>query len=278
MGLITHRMSYARPRDIGEAADLLARFPDTARVLAGGQSLIPLMKLEFAQPEVLVDISRVPDLDDVREGPDETLEIGAMVRHDRVHDDPVIQRRLPLLSEVARLVGDPQVRTLGTFGGVLAHADPAGDYCMLALALDARILTNRREISAAEFFQGPFTTALEPGELVIGGRFPASDERHAFVKIAEMPFDSGVPSVAVQRLQGTWRVGVTNMGHDGARARAVEAALAGGATPSEAVHGAWDEPEGASDEAVPLRYRLHMARVLTQRALERADLPDEEPR
>lgn len=278
MGLITHRMSYARPRDIGEAVELLARFPDTARVLAGGQSLIPLMKLEFAQPEVLVDISRVPDLDDVREAPDETLEIGAMVRHDRVHHDPVIRRRSPLLSEVARLVGDPQVRTLGTFGGVLAHADPAGDYCMLALALDALILTDHREIPAAEFFLGPFTTALEPGEIVTGARFPVSDDRHAFVKIAEMPFDSGVPSVAVQRLQGTWRVGLTNMGHDGARARDVEAALAGGASPSEAVLGAWSDVEINSDEAVPHGYRLHMARVLTQRALERAQVPGDEVR
>jgi carbon-monoxide dehydrogenase medium subunit len=276
--MITHRMSYARPRDIGEAADMLARFPDTARVLAGGQSLIPLMKLEFAQPEVLVDISRVPDLDVVREGRGETLEIGAMVRHDRVHHDPVIQGRLPLLSEVARLVGDPQVRTLGTFGGVLAHADPAGDYCMLALALDAQIRTNRREIPAHEFFQGPFTTALQPDELVTGARFPASVSRHAFVKIAAMPFDSGVPSVAVQWLQGAWRVGLTNMGHDGARARAVEAALAGGASPSEAVHGAWNEPESTSDEAVPRGYRLHMARVLTQRALEQADLYGEDVR
>jgi aerobic carbon-monoxide dehydrogenase medium subunit len=278
VGLITHRMSYAQPRTIGEAADLLARSPDTARVLAGGQSLIPLMKLEFAQPEVLVDISRVPGLDDVREGPGDTLEIGAMVRHDRVHHDPVIQRRLPLLSEVARLVGDPQVRTLGTFGGVLAHADPAGDYCMLALALDARILTNRREISAEEFFEGPFTTALQPGEFVTGGRFPASDGRHAFEKIAQMPFDSGVPSVAVQWLQGAWRVGLTNMGHDAARARAVEAALADGATPSEAVGGAWNESEDTSEDSVPRSYRLHMARVLTQRALERADRSGEDGR
>jgi carbon-monoxide dehydrogenase medium subunit len=270
-------MLYAQPRDIEEAVDLLARFPDSARVLAGGQSLIPLMKLEFSQPDVLVDISHVPDLDYVREGSGGTLEIGAMVRHERVHADPIIRRRSPLLGKVAGLVGDPQVRTLGTLGGVLAHADPAGDYCMLALMLDARILTNRREIPAADFFQGPFTTLLEPVEVVIGARFPASADQHAFVKIAAMPFDSGVPSVAVQRLSGRWRVGLTNMGHERTRARTVEERLAEGASPSQAVESAWLDVEDMSDEtAVPLSYRLHMARVLTQRALERAQVQGEE--
>jgi aerobic carbon-monoxide dehydrogenase medium subunit len=271
MGLITHHMAYVRPRSVEEAADALSSRPDSARVLAGGQSLIPLMKLELSQPELLVDIAGIAELDDVRDRPDGTIEIGAMVRHARLQSDPTIRRRLPLLSEVAGLVADPQIRTLGTLGGSLAHADPAGDYCMLALALDAQILTNRREIPATDFFLGPFTTPLDAGEMVLGVRLPASDDEHAFVKITRLPFDSGVPAVVVQRLDGVWRIGLTNLGHGHARARAVEAALAAGATPGEAVEHGWTDIEEITDQPVPLTYRVHMARVLTRRALDRAE-------
>jgi carbon-monoxide dehydrogenase medium subunit len=270
MGLISHPMTYVRAQSIQEAIDVLSQLPDVARVLSGGQSLIPLMKLGLAIPEAIVDISGIGELDYVHERHDDMLEIGALARHSRLERDPIVRRRLPLLSKVARLVGDPQVRSLGTLGGSLAHADPAGDYCMLAIMLDGVVLTNEREVPATEFFEGPFTTSLGPGEMVIGVRFPATAYPHAFLKITRLPFDSGVPSVAVQRLGEGWRVGLTNVGHDRARARAVEEALETGATSAAAVSVPWLELQSFPDEVVPASYRMHMAQVLTGRALDEA--------
>jgi carbon-monoxide dehydrogenase medium subunit len=268
MGLITHAMAYARPTSVDDAVDLLTRFPDTARVLAGGQSLIPLMKLELSQPEVLVDLGGIAELDTVRTGPGNTIEVGAMVTHNRLVTDPDIRERLPLLGETAALVADPQIRSLGTVGGALAHADPAGDYCMLAMALDAVILTNRREIPTKAFYDGPFTTTLGVGEVVTAARFPIARGPHSFVKLTFLPFDSGVPSVAVQRLGDGWRIGLTNVGHERSRARTVEEAIAGGVDPGEAARAAWThEVDDTGNEAVPREYARRMAQVLTARAL-----------
>ncbi|MGH7904385.1 MAG: FAD binding domain-containing protein, partial [Candidatus Dormibacteraceae bacterium] len=179
--MIPAKFEYRRAHSVEEASELLRNLGEDAKVLAGGHSLIPLMRLRLAQPSALVDINRIHELTGIRRE-DGHLRIGALTRHVELNRSDTVREALPLLAEVAGEVGDNQVRNMGTIGGVVAHADTAGDYCTLALALDAEIVTNRRRHPARDFFQDLMTTALEPDELVTEVVFPVAAGPHRYIK------------------------------------------------------------------------------------------------
>ena len=200
-----------------------------------------------------------------------TVHIGALTRHYQIEQSSEIQRSLPLLAEVAAEVGDMQVRSMGTIGGVLAHADPAGDFCTIALMLDATIATNKRSIPARDFFQGLFTTPLAADELVTEVSFPVASGPHKYIKFRRRMSDWAIIGVGAQRMEdGQWRVGITNAAMTPVRASGVEQALSSGASPSEAAKQSSQGLDPASDLRGSAEYKTHLAEVLTQRAIEGA--------
>src|SRR5919108_1318379 len=231
--MIPAAFEYARAGSVQEASELLKRFGEDAKVLAGGHSLIPLMRLRLAQPSALVDINPVKELDYIRvEGG--KIRVGAMTRHVTLQHSEEVKSNLPLLAEVADEVGDNQVRNMGTIGGVIAHADAAGDYPTLAVMLDAEIVTDRRRIPAKDFFVDLFTTPLEPDELVCEVVFPVANGPHKYIKFRRRLFDWAIVAAAAQQTDSGWRIGLTNVATKPVRATAVEQALASGASPEEA--------------------------------------------
>jgi carbon-monoxide dehydrogenase medium subunit len=268
--MIPAAFEYRRATSVDEASRLLGQSTD-AKVLAGGHSLIPLMRLRLAQPTLLVDINGLDgDLGYVRRD-NGTLRIGALTRHYQIHNSADVQRSLPLLAEVAGEVGDEQVRSMGTIGGVLAHADPAGDYGTLALMLDATITTNRRSIAARDFFKGLFTTPLTTDELVIEVTFPSATGPHRYEKFRRRMSDWAIVGVGAQRMDdGSWRVGITNAAPTPVRAQAVEQALASGASAADAARQAGQGLDPSSDLRGSAEYKTHLAQILTQRAIQGA--------
>jgi carbon-monoxide dehydrogenase medium subunit len=268
--MIPAAFDYRRASSVDEASRLLGQAAD-AKVLAGGHSLIPLMRLRLAEPSMLVDINGLEgELGYIRRD-NGTLRIGALTRHYQIEQSEEVHRSLPLLAEVAGEVGDAQVRTMGTIGGVLAHADPAGDYCTLALMLDATISTNKRSIPARDFFVGLFTTPLAADELVTEVSFPVASGPHKYIKFRRRMSDWAIVGVGAQRTEdGQWRVGITNAAPTPVRASAVEQALASGASPSEAAQQASQGLDPADDLRGSAEYKTHLAQVLTQRAIEGA--------
>lgn len=269
--MIPAAFTYQRARSVDEATRLLASAGEDAKILAGGHSLIPLMRLRLAQPSVLVDINPLErELSYIRRE-DGTLRIGALTRHFQVETSEEVKRDLPLLAEVAAEVGDVQVRSLGSMGGVLAHADPAGDYGTLALMLDATIVTTKRQIEARNFFQGLFTTPLEADELITEVIWPVAAGPHCYEKFRRRIADWAIVGVGAQRMDdGSWRVGITNAAPTPVRASGVEQALARGAAPAEAARAATQGLDPASDLRGSAEYKLHLATVLVQRAIESA--------
>jgi carbon-monoxide dehydrogenase medium subunit len=269
--MIPAAFNYQRATSVEEASKLLAQGGDDAKVLAGGHSLIPLMRLRLAQPSVLVDINGLErELGYVRRD-NGTLRVGALTRHYQIAESEEVKRSLPLLAEVANEVGDAQVRSMGTIGGVLAHADPAGDYGTLALMLDATISTNKRSIPAREFFVGLFTTPLAADELVTEVSFPVASGAHKYIKFRRRLSDWAIVGVGAQRMDdGSWRVGVTNAAPTPVRAVAVEQALSSGASAADAAKQAAQGLDPTSDLRGSAEYKRHLATVLTQRALEGA--------
>ncbi len=248
--MIPAAFEYARASSVEEASKLLHKFGEDAKVLAGGHSLIPLMRLRLAQPAALIDINGIKELDHIKED-GQKLRIGALTRHVTIHNSAVVKDKLPLLAEIASEVGDNQVRNMGTMGGVIAHADAAGDYPTLALMLDADIVTNQRTIPARDFFKDLFTTALGPDEVVTEVVFPVANGPH--------------------KLNGGWRIGLTNVGPTPVRAKAVEEALHKGAKAEEAAQHASDGLDPAGDLRASPEYKKHLARVLTKRAINQAE-------
>jgi carbon-monoxide dehydrogenase medium subunit len=228
------------------------------------------MKMHMIEPSLLVDLSAVRGLDFIREGPGGTVELGAMTRLADLVRDTWIKRRLPILAVVAASIGDRHVREMSTVGGSLAFASPAGDLCTLALLLDAAIVTTQRDVPAADFFRGPFSTALDTGELVISVRFPPATGPHAYLKVGGWS-QRGVPSVGVQWIDGAWRIALGNVGHHQSRATEVEKALNSGIAVRAAVDQAWSDLELLAADSIPLAYKMQMARVLARRAIESAD-------
>jgi carbon-monoxide dehydrogenase medium subunit len=273
--VIPATLSYRRASSVDEALGLLAEHGEDAMLLAGGHSLLPLMKLRLAAPEVLVDIGRIDELRYIRTEGD-VVAIGAMTRHHDLHTDELAGREVPLLAHVAGQVGDPQVRNRGTLGGSLAHGDPAADLPAAVLASDATLVTRgpsgSRQIPATEFFAGLFTTALGPGEILTEIRVPRVAARGwAFEKFTRRRFDWSIVGVAVlgDGTAGT-AVALVNMGQAPMRAAAVERALAAGAGPAAAAEHAAEGTNPPDEAHASSDYRRELATVLTARALERA--------
>jgi carbon-monoxide dehydrogenase medium subunit len=267
--VIPAAFEYARAGSVQEASDLLGKFGEDAKVLAGGHSLVPLMRLRLAQPSALVDINGLKELNYIHRENDK-LRIGALTRHVELHNSEEIKSSLPILAEVASEVGDNQVRNMGTIGGVIAHADSAGDYPTLCVMLDAEIVTNKRRHAAHEFFQDLFTTPLENDEIVCEIVFPVANGAHKYIKFRRRLFDWAIVAAAAQQTDQGWRIGLTNVGPTPVRAVAVEQALGQGATPTEAAEHASDGLNPSGDIRATPDYKKHLARVLTRRAIEQA--------
>jgi aerobic carbon-monoxide dehydrogenase medium subunit len=267
--VIPAAFEYARASSVEEASKLLGRYGEDGKVLAGGHSLIPLMRLRLAQPKALVDINGIKGLDSIRVDGSK-VRVGALTRHVTIQNSAVIKEKLPLLAEIASEVGDNQVRNMGTMGGVVAHADSAGDYPTLALMLDADIVTNKRTIAAKDFFKDLFTTPLGQDEIVTEVVFPVAAGPHKYVKFRRRLFDWAIVGAAAQKVDGGWRIGLTNVGPTPTRAKAVEDALAKGAKPEEAAEHASDGLNPSGDLRASPEYKKHLARVLTKRAIQQA--------
>ena len=283
--MIPAAFTYHRPKTAAATLRLLQTLGPDAKLLAGGQSLLPMMKLRLASPAHLIDISRIAALQRIRKTQDR-LRIGAMATHWMIETSPAVRRLAPALAETASVIGDLQVRNLGTIGGSLAHADPAADFPATLLALDAELILQdgsaTRAVPAAEFFRGLMTTALRSDELLIEISIPAPVARSgaAYLKMPNPASGFALAGVAAaMTLDGEGqciavRVGVTGVGPAAYRAQGVELAVVG-REPSEAVlaaasAAAADGVDANSDLHASADYRLHLARVLTRRALARA--------
>jgi carbon-monoxide dehydrogenase medium subunit len=269
--VIPAAFDYARAESVDDALALLGEYGDEAKLLAGGHSLLPLMKLRLATPAVLVDVAGLKELSYIRDAGD-SVAIGGLTRHHDVQHDALLQEHVPLLAHAAGEVGDPQVRHRGTLGGTLAHGDPASDLPSVVLALRGSIVVRgnggERVIEADDFFQGFLETALEPDEIITEVRIPkSSGAGWAFQKFNRRAQDWAIVGVAAV---GGPQPGVAlvNMGSTPLRAAAVEAALRDGASPADAAALAADGTEPPSDLNASPEFREHLARVLVGRALE----------
>ena len=265
--MIPAPFEYVRAGSVDEAVSVLVERGDDAKLLAGGHSLLPMMKLRLAAPAVLVDVTGIPDGSYVRVE-DGEVAVGALTRHCELVASEVLAAEAPLLARVAGFVGDPQVRHRGTLGGSLAHADPAADLPAAALASDATLVaqgpSGRRAIPAGAFFRGYFETALEPDEMLVEVRIPRTGPaKVAYEKFTRRAQDWAIVGVAAV----AGRVALANCGPAPMRAAATEAALADGAGPAEAAARAAEGTSPVSDMHGDAAYRQHLARVLTQRAL-----------
>jgi carbon-monoxide dehydrogenase medium subunit len=261
--VIPSSFTYKRAGSASEALDLAAEYGEDAKFLAGGHSLLPLMKLRLAAPEVIIDLGGLRDLSYVTDQ-GSYVAIGALTRHHDVEHSEVLGRDVPLLAYAAGQVGDPQIRHRGTIGGSIAHADPASDLPTVV----ARGGDGERQIGIGEFFHGLFETALEPDELLTEIRVPkpASAGAWSFQKFTQRAIDWAIVGCAVQG----GRVALVNMGGTPLRAAATEAALAGGASPADAAAHAAEGTSAADDIRATRAYREHLARVLVSRALTEA--------
>jgi len=277
--VIPAAFDYEVAESVEHALGLLAGDPD-AKLLAGGHSLVPALKLRIARPSKLVDIGRLSDLAYVRDAGTHVA-IGALATHSAVHHDPLLQEHCPIVSTTAGKIGDPQVRHRGTIGGSLAYGDPASDLPAVMLALGAEFTVvgggGGRTVAAADFFTGVFQTAVGQGELLTEIRVPKLGDSTgwSYLKYHRRAQDWATVGVAalVHRDNGSpvaASVALTNMGGTPLRARAVEDAIAGGASAAEAAGHAADGTEPSSDTAASAEFRMHLARVLTQRALAEA--------
>ncbi len=278
--MIPAKFDYTRPSSLDEALSALASGGEDAKVIAGGQSLLPLLRLRFAYPSVLVDVGGLDSLRGVRDL-GTSLEIGALTTHHELTRDPLIAAHCGLLAQTAALIADPAVRHRGTLGGALAHADPAGDLPAVITALDATLVATgpngERSITPADFFIDYLTTSLAPEEILTAIRVPKLDgwgyRYEKFNVTAQAWAIVGVAAVA-QRSNGqvtAARIGLTNMGTVPVRARAAEDAAAGSDASAAALAAAAAHADEGTDPPSDLRaasdYRRHLVRVLTGRAL-----------
>jgi carbon-monoxide dehydrogenase medium subunit len=271
--MIPAAFDYLRASSVDEAIGLLGEHGEDAKLLAGGHSLLPLMKLRLAAPPLLIDIGRLSDLSYVRDGGERVL-IGALTRHRDLEISDVAGRHAPLLSHVAGQVGDPQVRHRGTIGGSIVHGDPASDLPAACLALDATFTAvgpnGQRTIAAGDFFRGFLETDLQPDEVLTEISVAKMDGAGwSFQKFNRRAQDWAIVGVAA--VTGAHPgVALVNMGSVPLRATAVEAALASGASPGEAAAHAADGLDPPQDLNASPEYRRHLAQVLVRRALEEA--------
>jgi len=255
--------TYQRPANVPAAIALLG---DDAKVLAGGQTLLPTMKQRLASPATIVDIGRIAELAGVaREG--DSIVIGAMTRHVDVADSAAVQEAIPALAALAGMIGDPAVRARGTIGGSLANNDPAADYPAAALALGATIVTSKRELAADAFFHGLFETALDDGEIIVKVRFPIP-EKAAYEKFRNPASRYALVGVFAAKTKAGARVAVTGAGSGGVfRVKALETALDANFS-AAALNGASVPAEGLiADLHADAAYRAHLIVVLAKRAV-----------
>ena len=268
--MIPAPFEYHRPRTLDEAVRLLN---DNTKVLAGGHSLIPAMKLRFAQPKALVDLAGITDLTYIREQ-DGKIAIGAMTTHFEIESSSLLAGKCPLLTEAAPQIGDVQVRNKGTIGGSLVHADPAADWPASILALDAELViagaNGSRVVRAGDFFVDMMQSAVQPNEILSEIRVPVTDATVAYVKFAQKASGFAIAGVAVVIDRKDCRIGVTGVAPKPYRAKAVEKALRDGEEFPAAAQKAAKGIEPLNDIHASAEFRAHLARVNTQRALERA--------
>ena len=283
--MIPAAFEYHTPGSIGEATALLARLGEDAKVLSGGQSLIPLMKLRLATPPHVVDINGIQGLDGIREA-DGFLRIGALTRESDLEDSEIVRTRYPLVHDTCKVIADPLVRNLATLGGNLAHGDPANDHPATMLALGAEVVAvgprGERRIPIASFFTGPFATALRPDEILVEVRIPTPPARSggAYLKLERKVGDFATAAVAVQltlSAAGTVDragIGLTNVGLTPIKATRAEAALTGRRPDAPTIKQAAELAAAAAEPSEDLRgsveYKRDLVRVLTARALRRA--------
>ena len=270
--MIPAAFDYKKAGSSEEAVALIVEHGDEAKLLAGGHSLIPMMKLRLAVPSVLVDIAGVEDLSYIEDRGDQ-IAIGALTKHRSLETSDLLIAECPLLAHVASKVGDPQVRHRGTLGGSLAHSDPASDLPAAVLALGGSLVAEgpngQREIAVADFFTGYFESALSDDEMLTEVRVPkAPGASWSYQKFNRRAQDWAIVGVAAVEVQGASQIALVNMGSTPIRAEAVEAALAGGASAAEAAEAAAEGTDAPTDLNASPEYRDHLARVLTKRALE----------
>jgi carbon-monoxide dehydrogenase medium subunit len=271
--MIPAAFEYARADSIDHAIELLGG-SDEAKILAGGHSLLPLMKTRLAQPSLLVDISRVAELSYIREDGD-TIAIGALTRHHDVATSELLQQAAPIVADAASQIGDPQVRHMGTIGGSIAHADPAGDMGTVLLALGGELVITgaggaSRTVAAGDFFTGLFQSVLAPDEVLTEIRVPKATGGWSYLKFNRRAIDWAMVGVAAVQQNGSATVALTNMGETPLRASGVEEALAGGADPAAASARADEGTSPPSDAFGSAEYRKEVSKVLVRRALEEA--------
>jgi len=275
------QFDYHSPASVQEAISLLGRLKDDAKVLAGGHSLLPMMKLRLAQPKHLIDLRKVPGLSGIKEDGG-AIAIGALTTHYAVESSSLLKQKCPLLSEAAGTIGDPQVRNMGTIGGSLAHADPAADYPAAVIALGAELVAEgpkgKRTIKVDDFFKGLLTTALQPEEILVEIRIPSwlAGTGMAYMKFPHPASRFAVVGVAALVTADGKKVGVgiTGAGTKAVRAKGVEAALAGktldAATIRAAAEKAADGVDVQADLQGSVEYKTHLLKVYCRRALEAA--------
>jgi carbon-monoxide dehydrogenase medium subunit len=280
--MIPLAFDYEVAESVDHAIELLGQHGDEAKLLAGGHSLLPIMKLRLAAPAVLVDLGRLSNLNYVRDEGDHVA-IGAMTRHTEVETDPILQEQCGLISYTASLVGDPQVRHRGTIGGSISHGDAASDLPAALIALEGTFVIKgsggERTVAAADFFEDYLQTALAPDEVLTEIRVPKLGQNAgwSYKKFNRRAQDWAVVGAAavVERSNGSIssaRIGLTNMGSTPLRATAAEGALSGASADAvaEATSSADEGTSPASDIAASSEYRRHLARVLSRRAVEEA--------
>ena len=269
--VIPAAFDFKRASSAAEAISLISQYGDEAKLLAGGHSLIPLMKLRLAQPTMLIDIGRITDLSYIKDGGDH-IAIGALTRHMDVEKSDLLKKHVPLLAHAAGHVGDAQVRHRGTIGGSLAHADSASDLPATTLALGATYVVQgpngQRDIAAQHFYKGFLESALAPDEMLVEIRVPKTTGGWSFQKFNRRAQDWAIVGVAAWRNGKDSGVALVNMGSTPILATSVSAALASGASLDEAAELAAAEAEPQSDLNASSEYRTHLAKVLVRRALE----------
>ena len=264
-----YEFKFSRPATVRQAANLLAKTED-AKLIAGGHTLVPVMKQRLARPAQLIDLSKVEGLDTI-EMKGRSLVIGAMARHASVAASEVVKANLPALASLASMIGDPAVRHMGTIGGSLANNDPTADYPAAVMALDATIVTNKRKLKPEEFFQGLFTTALAPDEIITRVQFPLA-KKAAYIKFRNQASRYALVGVFVAKRPSEVRVAVTGAGSDGVfRVTQFEEALKKRFNP-KSLDGLTVSPDGLnSDLHGSAEYRAHLIGVLARRAVEAAN-------
>ena len=280
------RFRYEAPRSLDEALALLRQFGDEAKVLAGGQSLVPLLKLRFAAPELLVDINGIPGLDHHREDPDGTLHVGALCRHVTLERSALLAAKHPLMASAAPMIADPIVRNRGTLVGSLCHSDPQGDWASVLIALGGHVVavgpSGRRTIPAAEFSVGPFQNALLPGEIAVEAVVPAptGEVSGTYLKLERRVGDFATAGVAVALQTAGGRVtragiALTGVGPHNIQATAAEQALVGRPLSSESIEEAAalaaEAAKPRSDHRGSAAYKRHVVATFVRRGLARSE-------